>query len=422
MGLGRNKDLQAAARCWVGSCSFILALAGGGLSDYLNIVQIFIIIKLLICLIFAAVRAGALHTLKKGPLLLPRMAIPPERLAQARKAIESAARPLFLHDDDCDGVCSFVLLYGLTQDGRGVPVKNSPVLTGQYLRKVEENGPDLIVILDKPRVDEEFLEQVRTPVIWLDHHEPQAELARRFPNVTYLNPRVWDDADNRPTSYWAYQIAQQNLWVAVVGAVGDWFLPEYLAAFREAYPDLVAGQPARVEELYLDTPIGTLIRVLQFNLKGTTSEVRKSIMTFAKVESPYEILKQTSARGRYLWKRYQRLAAPYEAMLAAARESANGPGNILLHLYEDPANTFTAELSNELLIRYPERVILVGRKHEGKWKCSVRSRDVELPSKIHAALQGVEGHGGGHAHACGLVVKVEDWDRFYAKFSELVKR
>lgn len=350
------------------------------------------------------------------------MAIPPDAIAQARERLQNAVRPLFLHDDDCDGVSSFILGYRLCKDGKGVPVKNSPVVKREYLRKVEENAPDLIVILDKPRVDEEFLQKTTTPILWIDHHEPQTDLVKKFPNVTYLNPRVWDDKDNRPTSYWMYKIVQQNLWIAVIGSVGDWHLPDYLDAFKEKYPHLVPEKYARVEDLYLDTPIGTLIRILQFNLKGTTTDVRSSISTLSKIDNPDEILKQTSAKGRLLWKRYQRLAGAYETMLQDARNTASTAGKILLFLYEDSANTFTPELSNELLIRYPEKIIFVGRKHEGKWKCSVRSKDMELPTKIHSALQGLDGHGGGHTNACGLVVREEQWEEFYKRFSDLVEK
>jgi hypothetical protein len=336
--------------------------------------------------------------------------------------LERAARPLFLHDDDCDGVSCFVMCYQFCKEGKGVCVKQSPVLTKSYVRKVEEYQPDLVVILDKPEVEEGFFESVRTPILWIDHHQPRTELTKRYGNVTYLNPRIWDDTDNRPTSYWTHKITQVNLWIATVGSVGDWHLPDYLEQFKEKYPHLLPKKYATVEDLYLDTPLGKLIQIIQFNLKGTTEEVRRSILTLARIEHPDEILLQTTSKGKFLYRKYAKLSAEYDAHIRKAKAAARGPGGVLLYAYDHINQTFTAELSNELLIRYPEKVILVCRRHDGKCKCSARSKAIELPSKVERALAGLDGRGGGHTNACGIVVAQKDWDEFYRRFSDLVER
>ena len=196
------------------------------------------------------------------------MPIPDDRMAQAREMLSHATRPLFFHDDDCDGVTSFIMCYQYCKEGTGVCVKQSPILQESYLRKVEELHPDLIVVLDKPDIAPEFLDGVRQPVLWIDHHQPRTELAQRYPNVTYLNPRIWDDADNRPTSYWSYRITHANLWLATVGSVADWHMPDYLKEFDAKYPGFLPEKYAKVEDLYLGSRLGQLIKVLQFNLKG----------------------------------------------------------------------------------------------------------------------------------------------------------
>lgn len=348
------------------------------------------------------------------------MAIPEERLQAARAMLESAARPLFFHDDDPDGMCSFVLAYRIVGEGYCVPVKNSPVVTEEYLRKISEYAPDLIVILDKPRVAEEFLQATTTPILWVDHHEPQDTLVGRYPTVTYLNPRTEDDEDNRPTSYWLSRIASTHSWIAAVGCVGDWYLPEFIEEVGRSYPALLPDHWERVEDLYLSSGIGTLIRVLQFNLKGKISEVRKSVMTLARIDDPAEILEQASSRGRYLWRRYQKHAGGYNAMLQQAKECAeSATGPLLEFIYENDEQSYTAELSNELLIRYPERVTLVGRKHKGAYKCSLRSVDIDIPKRLQSALEGLDGHGGGHTHACGCVVNEKDWETFLERLKRL---
>jgi single-stranded DNA-specific DHH superfamily exonuclease len=354
------------------------------------------------------------------------MAPPQNALDKAKSMLEGATRPIFFHDDDCDGTTSFVICYQFCAankgEGKSIPVKRSPSVTHEFLKKAEEINADLIVILDKPKAEREFLQGARVPVLWIDHHEPQKETIAGLGNVFYFNPRLWDDRDNRPTSYWAYQITKTNLWLATVGSVGDWFLPEYIAEFREKYPDLAPKEYKRVEDAYIDSPIGTLVRVIQFNLKGMTAEAKKSIITLTRIESPYEILSQTTSRGRFLWRKYERLAAGYDKVLAEACATAAQPGKVLLYLYTDDSMTFTSELSNELLIRYPDRIIFIGRRHDGAVKASIRSTALAIPLLLTEALKGLEGYGGGHRNACGMNVAEKDWDEFFRRFTDLVEK
>lgn len=347
------------------------------------------------------------------------MAISDEFLVRARDMLSHAARPLFFYDDDCDGVSCYVMCVQFCRDGHGVCVKQSPVLNADYLRKVEEYQPDLIVVLDKPGIEEEFLRNVSQDVLWIDHHEPQEEVAERFRQVTYLNPRLDDDLDNRPTSYWTYLITRTNLWMAAVGTVGDWYAPNFLEEFGQQYPGMLPETYERVEDIYLGSRLGLLIKVLQFNLKGATTDVRKSISTLTKIGHPDEILGQTTARGRYIWKKYRRLADRYDRHVQRAVRQANDSGEILLYEYDHDGQTFTSELSNELLIRFPEKITIVCRKHDGQRKCSIRSRSTELPDRLRKALEGLAGRGGGHTNACGLVIDEEDWDEFYGRFARL---
>lgn len=350
------------------------------------------------------------------------MVVPETVIDKARTMLTEAKRPIFLHDDDCDGTTSFVICYQFCgKEGKGIPIKRSPTVTPEFARYVKEFEPDLVVILDKPRVSAEFLEQITSPVLWIDHHEPQ-EVAKLFNNVLYLNPRLWNDGDNRPTSYWSYTITNTNLWIATVGSIGDWYLPEYLKEFKETYPDLVPEKYKRVEDLYLDTPIATLIRVIQFNIKGLTADAKKSVLTLTRVESPYEILKQTTARGKFLWRKYEKLAKDYNTMLEQAQEAAKQEGKLLVYIYTDDSMTFTGELSNELLIRYPERVIIVGRHHDGMYKCSLRSASIEIDKILAEALKGLDGYGGGHKLAVGCSVNEKDWETFLERFRKLIEK
>ncbi len=341
------------------------------------------------------------------------MPVTDKELTEIKAALDASARPLFFFDDDCDGVTSFVQLYRYKKDGRGVPVKASPVLEEKYVRKVEEYEPDLIIIMDKPVVEEEFFDKVQTPIIWLDHHKPHD--VSKWKNVSYYNPRIHDDKDNLPTTYWAYKLVGGPLWLATVGAVADWHLPDYLDAFKEEYGDLLPPAYNKVEDLLFneESKVGKLARIISFNLKGTVGDTMKSVLVLTRIETPYEILGQTTPRGKYLFKKYQRLADKYDALLLRAKEEFNENDPILLFTYEDDQMSLTSDLSNELLYLYPEHLIMIARKHNGEYKYSLRSAGkYAIPPMLEKALEGVEGYGGGHTYACGGCVKERDNEKF----------
>ena len=53
-------------------------------------------------------------------------------------------------------------------------------------------------------------------------------------------------------------------------------------------------------------------------------------------------------------------------------------------------------------------------------KCSLRAAH-PIVEPLQRALQGINGHGGGHPQACGALVKEEDWERFLENFRKEVQ-
>lgn len=333
---------------------------------------------------------------------------------QFRSLVENAKRPLVFFDDDGDGVTSFVMLYHALGCGKGIAVKKTPEVGEQYIRRVHEYLPDVIFILDKPRVDPAFFEAVDVPVVWLDHHEPQDVPE----GVHYFNPRVRDDDDNRPTSYWIYVLVglKADLWLATTGVISDWFVPDFIDQCKKEFPALLPKKWSRVEDLYVGTPVGKLILAILFMMKGTTTQTYQAIKALTRIEHPSEMLEQTSPRGKYLWKRYERYARPYSRLLAKGKKAANGNG-WLVFIYGGDMS-FTKELSNELLILYPKHIIVVGRASEGEIKASLRSAGPEIDQALKVALEGIRGSGGGHKHACGARIHEDDWEKFLEQFKK----
>ncbi|MBR9690233.1 hypothetical protein GOV08_00965 [Candidatus Woesearchaeota archaeon] len=343
------------------------------------------------------------------------MALKKEEIEYIRSELKKSKRPLIFFDDDPDGLASFLLFYRYKGEGKGVVVKSTPELGDDFLRKIDEYLPDMIFILDKPMVSQDFIDGCKgKKIIWLDHHVPQ-----KMKGVKYFNPRVHDDKDNRPTSYWAYQVVKQDLWIAMTGIVGDWALPDDAAKkFKKDFPKLLPKEIEKPQDALFGTKIGKISRMFSFLLKGRTTDVNKAVKILTRVKSPNELLIHESPRTKLLFKWFTPMEHEYRKMLS---EVDTKDKKMILHIYGETKVSFTADISNELLYKYPDRIIIIGREKNGEMKLSFRSTKVALPPIIKKALDGVEGYGGGHTNACGGNVKKKDFDKFISQFKKQLK-
>jgi len=344
------------------------------------------------------------------------MALTEKQASEIKEFLDNCRNPLFFYDDDQDGLCAFLQLYRYKKEGHGIIIKSSPKLEKMFLRKIEETNPDVVFILDIATVDQEFLDSVKVPVVWIDHHGPYE---RR--NVNYYNPRVQNQEDNFPTSYLCYQVVKQDLWIATLGSVADWHVPEFINEFREKYPGLVDDDFKSAPEIIFDSKLGKLIRIFSFVIKGKTQDVLKCIDVLTKIKDPYEILEKKSDKGKFIFKRFQKVNVMYEALWNDLKESFESDDEkLLLYTYKDDQWSFTSDLSNEAIYRFSEKIIMIAREKNGEMKGSIRSTKIILPPLIEKALIGLHGYGGGHEHACGFNVKKEDFEAFVKRIREQI--
>ena len=217
-----------------------------------------------------------------------------------REELKTAKNPLFIHDDDADGLCAFQLLYRINREGKGIPLKTSSTLDVRLLRKVQEINPDKIFVLDIPIVDQEFIDKVNVPIFWIDHHPP---LERN--KVHYFNPRIADPDAYVPTTRMAWQISQNSddLWIATAGCLADYHLPDFIDEFSRKYPEWVP-EKADLPTTIFKHPISKLIRFFFFIQKGPNDDVHKSLKILLKIKSPAEIFNQETSAGKFLYKRF----------------------------------------------------------------------------------------------------------------------
>jgi len=325
--------------------------------------------------------------------------------SQILAEISSSFKPLIFFDDDADGLSSFLLLYKHIREGTGVIIKTTPRIDARFLPKVEEHSPDRIFILDIAELAQEFVDSCKVKVVWIDHHHPLD-----IKGVTYWNPR--NHGTYAPTSYLVHSAIKENDWIAMVGCIGDWFIPDWKDRFIDAYPDLLPVGITEPDAALHTTRIGLLARIFSFVLKGTTKDAMTCVKIMSRIKDPYEILDQTTSQGKYIWKRYQKINSLYEELVQQIQPS---DGRILHHVFQGDTMSFTSDLSNEMLFRHPGKAIVIGREKNGEVKLSFRAKDVNILKAAGDAMAGTKGFVGGHDQACGGMVPKQDFEGFLKK-------
>ena len=318
---------------------------------------------------------------------------------------------MIFFDDDPDGLCSFLQFYKFNPEAKGIIYKVAGPLDERFLKKVEEIQPDTIFILDVAMVSQKFLDKVSN-VYWIDHHSPQNKK-----NVKYFNPMIESKGkDNRPISYWAHKITNISPWLALVGCTGDWFLAKDIRKElddEELFPKSIKTP----EDALFTTEIGKLARVFSFILKGTPKEAMKNTKILTRIKEPYEILEKSSSQGKYIWKSFQKFNKIYENIISSIKADED---NLIVHTYCENKTSLTSDLSNEILYKYPEKFIIICRENNGQMKCSLRSSKYSVLPALKKALEGINGYGGGHEHACGCNVPKEDFNEFVNRIRNLI--
>jgi len=343
------------------------------------------------------------------------MALTQKQIEQIKDELITCKRPLFFFHDDPDGVACFLLFYKIVGEGKGVIIKTTPRIDEKFIHKVDEYQPDKIFILDIAMVEQEFLDAVKVPVIWVDHHAPQQRQ-----KVKYFNPRVANIEDNFPASYICWQVVKndipEDLWIAAIGSIGDWFMPDFADEFSEQYPDLLSQEVRNPDEALFNTKLGTLTKVFSFVLNGQAIDAMKCVKVLTRIKTPYEILDEESSAGKFIFHKYEMMNEIYQKLLKKAL-GRKVPEDVFHFIYSG-STSFTKDLANELLYRNPNRIIVVGRKKGDEIKMSIRSGMGPIPEVLEKSLIGVEGFGGGHEYACGAVVKEKDFKKFLANLKK----
>jgi single-stranded DNA-specific DHH superfamily exonuclease len=335
-----------------------------------------------------------------------------QQIEEIRGYLNKAENPLFFFDDDPDGLCSYLLLKKYIGKGKGVVLKTKPILEEGLYMKVREYSPDYIFILDIPIVEQEFLDKANVPVIWLDHHQP---IKRK--GVKYFNPRLNDDKNNKPTTYWAHKITEEKFpWIAAVGTISDWHYPSFAKEFSNQNPKLLSKKIKTPEEAIFNSKLGDLITIFTMVLKNATSKVHRMANLLLKIEDPWELLENETPRAKFINREISKHMNEYQELIKKI-DKMKPTKEKLFQVYLPPTrNSYTSTISNYLIYKYPTKVIMVIRQNEEKIIMSMRSATTKIEPIVKKSLEGLDGFGGGHEFACGAGIVKDQFQEFLERF------
>ncbi len=348
-----------------------------------------------------------------------------KQIGEIREHLEAAQNPLFLYDNDVDGLCSFILLRRAFGRGRGVAIRSGPEIDKKYAKKAEEFKADYIFVLDRPFLGKEFLEEIKEshiPVIWIDHHD--VEVSYDYKNIHAYNSIGKNDKSkvNEPVTYLSYLIGgrKEDIWIALVGCIADHYMPNFADEFAGKFPDFWGKDVKENEpfDVYYKTQIGLVARALGFGLKDSITHVIYMQNFLLKCVSPHDVLSEIESSSTFA-KKYKEIKKKYSSLIDRAK-SFKSDSSVLFFKYWGDLS-ISAELSNELSYLYPNKIIIVAYDKGNISNVSIRGENVRLVlQKIISRFDGASG--GGHAKAVGARVRTGDLERFKNEFEKEIDK
>ena len=342
-----------------------------------------------------------------------------KEIKEIREHLDKAQNPLFFFDNDADGLCSFLLLARYCGKGRGVAIKSFPDLNESYSRKLHELNPDYVFVLDKPIISEGFIEGVRKlnlPLVWIDHHDVSENKAKIPEDIYYYNPTKNKDKSSEPATYLCWKISEkkEDLWLGMVGCIGDAFLPDFIDEFDKKYKELWKPGINTAFQAVYETDIGKITRIFNFALKDRTSNVVRMLKFLLKIKNPSGILLDDNKN--HILFRFNQVNNKYQKLIEKARQFVREK---LIYFQYGGDLSLSSDISNELRYRFPNKFIVVVYLKGGKANISLRGKGIK---KI--TLKAIEGlddaTGGGHEDATGAKINIEDLPKFKEKIEKLV--
>jgi single-stranded DNA-specific DHH superfamily exonuclease len=344
-----------------------------------------------------------------------------KQLDEIREHLQAAQNPVFLYDNDADGLCSFLLLQRWLGRGKGIAIRSYPDLDESYVRRIKEANADYVFVLDKPVLAGEFVKGVQElglPFVWIDHHT--MPLPEFFSWIHIYNPALnkGKQKSSEPVTYLCYKVTErkEDLWIAMIGCIADHYLPEFAKEFAKEYPDYW-GVVKKPFDAYFGTEIGKIAMAFNFGVKDRASGIEETQKYLLSCRSPGDVLAEKEENNN-LRKHFEEFRHKYDSLLFEAQNSTNG--NEIFFEYGGNIS-ISSELSNALGYYSPGKYVCVAFRKGGVVNISLRGKNVK--KIIEDILPQIpNSNGGGHEDAVGARIPMSELDKFKTLFLEAVKK
>lgn len=382
------------------------------------------------------------------------------------------------HDSDSDGLSSYLLLqtsyssivggHFITKelDSQEIAVLNmNNSLLATNTNNLDRNTKKIthIIFLDTPSIEKKIIQELSKTyqIIILDHHKiPEKTLSyySSNPNVTYINPLLYNSEDSRPITFFSYLISKQeisHLLLALVGTISDFYITSVFQDIKnhefskistlcnsfkeeeiiEIYNNVLSNplfyqehSDSNRELIYkfsFSTHIGTLKLFFDFIFKNTSKsqEYIHLIQRFSLFELIGEIQEGTYSPF-YDFKKYK---SKFEKILQKEYLKFNSSTNSHKDriLIEHKGKTsYNRQLSEQSLYDLKTQISCsIHQKYEREFfSGSIRSTsNINLHQFLKEIFRDFEDKvkWGGHINACGFQFPEEFKEEFIKKFYSL---
>lgn len=337
-----------------------------------------------------------------------------EKVDSVLEHLNRAQNPIFYYDNDCDGLCSFLLLRRLIGRGVGIPIRSYPELDESYAGHAERNNADYVFILDKPVLNRKFIESIHKlgiPIVWIDHHSMQGEDFSLYPGFFMYK-------GDEPVSSMCYSITRrkEDIWIALIGCISDHYLPKWVDEFEKEYGEYWKKEIKKPFDALYGTELGVIARALNLGLKDSITNVKKMQEHLTLCKNPGEVLGEIETNKEFR-KTYEKHKKKYLQLIKEGEEEKKGK---LLFFSYSGETSMSSDIANELSYRNPGVFIAVAFLKGGITNISLRGRNVKrILENIIEKLGNASG--GGHEDAVGARIRTEDLRRFEEMLKEEIK-
>lgn len=343
------------------------------------------------------------------------------------KQIEQEEEVIIFHHWDMDGVSSAAIISKILRNLRGNPADEVKIpemrdrnLTSKDRKKIRAN--DKAIILDF--VPPEMIEPEKQDFLIIDHHSVHNSYANEDDNLTYLNPRIWDDSSYIPCAEISNLIGKEldlNYdWISGLGVLQDFAVESHKELFyrlRDKYNGLLPEKDKLNQQTAKDSKYGRYSTILNVKPYKQTKKFSKIVYRLLLNSESIEKIEK-SKRFSQIKQVYQEMCQEYKKIISNFETEKETYPEKGITFFEFKSDFYlNSSIATQLSIDQIDKVFLVIRieKCDNKSYANISARAqsgrVNLTEILKDSIP-ESGTAGGHKKAAGARLELDKLEKF----------